>query len=121
MILITAKYGRRKTRARRDLSNSPQWLWLVAAMLLLLNLADGMLTLLWTAMGVAEEANVLWGDLVGSQPVLFMATKLVGVSIAVGFLWLVRTRGLARVGLIVSFIAYACVFTWHLVIASVVL
>ncbi len=103
--------------ARPDASTS---LLLIASMVVLLNLFDAVLTLVWVHADIATEANVLWGDLVSSAPMLFMLVKLTLVSVGVGFLWWAREHRLARVGLYVVFTAYALVFAWHLTIAALV-
>ncbi|MCH9685177.1 MAG: DUF5658 family protein [Deltaproteobacteria bacterium] len=95
-------------------------LTLIASMVVLLNLFDGVLTLYWVHTDVATEANALWGGLVTSSPVLFMAIKLAVVSVGVSFLYWAREHRLARIGLHVVFIAYGLVFAWHLTIAALV-
>lgn len=96
------------------------WPLLVAPAIVLLNIFDALLTLMWVHADVAEEANVLWGDMVAQQPFGFVLVKLLVVTAGVWFLYRFRHLRLARVGLMVAFAAYATVFAWHLTIAAVV-
>ena len=105
------------TRFERIRTNSTL---LIAGLLVLLNFADAVLTLLWVDIGVAEEANPLWRDLIDASPVLFMAAKLALVMSCVVVLLRFREHALAKWGLTGTFGAYALLFGWHLTIASTV-
>ena len=61
------------------------------AFLLLLNGADALFTLQWVHnMGIAEEANPIMAHLLEIDPMLFICTKLVLVSLACMLLWRVQ-------------------------------
>jgi len=50
-------------------------------MLLLFNMVDGMLTIVWVGTGRAVELSPLMGYLIGIHPVLFKAPQLLLVSL----------------------------------------
>ncbi len=81
---------------------------------LVLNLVDGVLTMVWIATGVAEEANPLLADLVNEQPVLFMAAKTALVGLGSLLLWWRRKRPMAVVAIFICFVAYYLLLLYHL-------
>jgi hypothetical protein len=93
-------------------------LWWLVQGLLVLNLLDGVLTLIWVRTGIAVEANPLLADLVQANGMAFMAVKLAFVSACVLVLWRLRTRKLAVAGLVLSFGVYSTLFLYHLGIAA---
>lgn len=86
----------------------------VAGMVIVLNLIDGIFTILYTHLGVATEANPLMDQVLSASPVVFMITKLMLVSLGVCLLWRLRHRRVAAAGLIAVGSAYACLFVYHL-------
>ena len=84
-----------------------------AAAIVILNLADAMFTLLFTASGAAEEANPLMADAL-SSPMRFMIVKLSLVSLGVLLLWRLRARRAAALGLVGSALAYSSLLLYHL-------
>ncbi|MFP4070997.1 MAG: DUF5658 family protein [Desulfovibrionales bacterium] len=89
------------------------WLEGIAKAVIVINLLDGVFTLLWIRMGVATEANVLMRSLAMGYPVLFMVIKLALVSLGTALLWRYRTRPAAAIGLIVIFLVYYTVLLIH--------
>jgi len=86
----------------------------VAAAVLVLNLADALFTLIYLQAGLAAESNpVMQGALVGG-PIGFMAVKLALVSLGVLLLVRLRQRPFATVGLIGAAVAYSTLFVYHL-------
>lgn len=96
------------------------WLYAVAKSVLLLNLLDGIFTLIWVEHFGAGELNVMLSDLVHSSPLLFMLTKLALVSLGILFLWRHRNKVLAVVALFFAFYSYYLVLLFHLQYSSMV-
>ena len=86
---------------------------LVAAVLVL-NLLDGVLTMVWITSGVASEANPFMERLAHEQPVLFMAVKTALVGLGSYVLWKQRKRPAAVVAIFLCFLAYYFVLLYHL-------
>jgi hypothetical protein len=81
---------------------------------LILNLLDGILTLVWITTGVAEEANPLLADLVNEQPILFMGAKTALVGLGSLLLWWRRKRPMAVVAIFICFVVYYLLLLYHL-------
>jgi hypothetical protein len=94
--------------------------WLVRS-ILVLNLLDAVLTLLWMHTGVATEANILLRDLAEHSALSFVSVKLALVSLGVLVLWHERRRPLAMFGLALAFAAYNAILLIHLGIAGIAL
>lgn len=92
----------------------------LAAFVVVLNLLDAVLTLLWIHLGIAEEANTLWGTLVETRPMAFVLIKLAVVFAGVFVLVKRRDRPLARMGLGATSAVYAVLLGWHITIATIV-
>lgn len=86
----------------------------VAGMVIVLNLLDGIFTILYTRLGVATEANPLMDQVLSASPLVFMITKLLLVSLGVCLLWRLRHRRAAAAGLIAVGSAYVCLLVHHL-------
>ena len=97
-----------------------QWLGVIAKWILVLNLVDGILTLVWVEFFGAGEANPLLSDLVHSSAVLFMGVKLTLVSLGTVFLWRYRDNPLAVASLFLAFFSYYWVLLIHLEYSSIV-
>jgi hypothetical protein len=97
-----------------------EWLHGIAKWLLVLNLLDGIFTLLWVEHYGARELNVLMSDLVHGSPLLFMLAKLTLVSLGTLFLWRHRTNALAVISIFVAFFSYYLVLLHHLQYSSMV-
>lgn len=96
-----------------------EWLQAIAKWILVLNLLDGVLTLVWVEFMGAGEANPMMRDLVYSNALLFMAAKLTLVSLGTLFLWRYRSRPLAVASLFLAFFSYYWVLLIHLEYSSV--
>lgn len=96
---------------------SPQhyrWLeWLVRAVIVL-NLADALLTLVSVLSRHAHEANPLMEELIDRSPPLFVAAKLALISLGSLLLWRNRHLPLAVVGIFVVFVVYYGLLLLHL-------
>lgn len=96
-----------------------QWLDSLAKWILVLNLVDGVLTLIWVEFFGAAEANPMMSDLVYSSALLFMAVKLTLVSLGTLFLWRYRSNPLAVTSLFLAFFGYYWVLLIHLEYSSI--
>jgi len=92
--------------------------FVVASVIVVLNQLDGLLTLLWVNLGIAEEANLLWAAMVNELPLLFMTLKLAVVSVGIAVLYGLRSHRLALAGLRLCACAYVAVSAWHVCIGS---
>lgn len=94
-------------------NNNQNGLFGIVASILLLNLADGMLTLHWVGSGRAREINPLMSQLLDTHPVLFMAIKVILVCLGILLLWRWRDRVMAVASLYLCFIAYGLILLYH--------
>lgn len=85
-----------------------------AVLLLVLNLLDGLFTLSYLQMGVAQEANPVMRAAYELSPVGFMALKLLVVNVGVVVLVLHRDSRVAQWALKAAVGVYAVIVTWHL-------
>lgn len=97
-----------------------RWLSAITKWILVLNLIDGVLTLVWVEFFQAAEANPLMSDLVYNSPLHFMAAKLALVSLGTLFLWRNRNNALAVTSLFLAFFSYYWVLLIHLEYSSIV-
>ena len=81
--------------------------------LLLFNMVDGLLTIAWVESGRAVELNPLMDYLIGIHPVLFMAIKLLLVSLGSLLIWRYRDRFLAVASLYLCVTAYSLLMLYH--------
>lgn len=91
-----------------------RWLAGVAEWVLVLNLLDGVFTLIWVEYFGAQEMNVMLSDLVVMDPLKFMLVKLSLVSLGILFLWRNRNKALAVIALFLAFYSYYMVLLVHL-------
>jgi hypothetical protein len=98
-----------------------RWLQGIIKWILVLNLLDGVLTLVWVQYFYAEEFNVMLRDLAHGDLVLFMVVKLTLVSLGALFLWRNREHPLAVVSIFLAFLAYYLVLLYHLQYTTLVL
>ena len=91
-----------------------RWLHGISKCLLVLNLFDGILTVLWIQLSYAREWNVFMRGLAHSDLVLFMLVKLAVVSLGTLFLWRNRHHPLAIVAIFLAFSAYYLVLLYHI-------
>jgi hypothetical protein len=106
-----------------DASEAPTWIgtarefrWLehIVKALLVLNLADAILTLLWISEGRASEANPFLRDLAHRDPIAFVCVKTALVSLGAWLLWRHRDRALSVVATFVAFLTYFFLLLYHL-------
>jgi hypothetical protein len=91
---------------------------MVAAAVLVLNLADAIFTLVYIRMGVAREGNPLMENALGRGPIGFMIVKLGLVSLCVLLLVRLCERNAAgrapELALVGSALAYSSLVIYHL-------
>lgn len=96
-----------------------RWLNGIVKAVLVMNLVDAVLTLLWVRAGFATEANPFISQIVEEHAVAFVASKLTLVCLGTAMLWRHRREPLAVVGIFAAFMVYYSVFVYHLSFASV--
>jgi hypothetical protein len=99
----------------------PSLLRVMVVAVLVLNLLDAVLTLVWVHAGIAEEANLLLAHVLEHSSVGFMMVKMGLVSLGVLLLWQQRERLLARAGFAIALFAYGFLLVYHLAIAAATL
>lgn len=95
-----------------------RWLEGIVKCVLILNLIDAVLTLLWVRTGLAREANTLIDELVNEHALAFVAVKLTLVALGSWLLWNRRESPLAVVAIFTAFVAYYAIFAYHVQYAS---
>ena len=91
-----------------------RWLEGILAAVFILNVMDGILTLVWLFTGRAVESNPLMAHVIEISPVLFIVLKTTLVGLSTALLWRYRHRPLAVVGLFLGFIVYYAILLVHL-------
>lgn len=82
--------------------------------LLVLNLLDGLFTLLFLQLGVAEELNPLMRAAYEQSPFFFMFSKLVIVNAGLWLLCLHRRLRASRIAIRAGAVVYALIVVYHL-------
>ncbi len=91
-----------------------RWLRGIAIAIIVLNVFDAVLTLLWIRMGTATEANPILAELAHNNPALFLTVKFSLVGLGSLLLWRFRKRKSAVVAIFVGFLAYYFLLLYHL-------
>lgn len=82
--------------------------------LLMLNLMDGLFTLLFLQLGVAEELNPVMRVAYEQSPLLFMFSKLLIVNAGLCLLCLHRRLKASRLAIRAGAVVYAVIVVYHL-------
>ncbi len=114
----TRSSSERTGSLRVGTSEQFRWLHGIVKAVLVLNLIDALLTLVWVRSGLAREANPLIDQLVNEHAVVFVLVKLGLVSLGSWLLWHRRKRPAAVVAIVAAFLAYYFVLLYHLQYAS---
>ena len=85
----------------------------VLRILLVLNVFDAVLTLIWVETGIAYEANPLMAGPLEGSPLGFMVIKMTLVALSIGLIWRLRERRAARTAMIPVALLYAFVAGGH--------
>lgn len=107
----------RRRRFTTSWVGTPQhfaWLETIVRAIIVLNLADAVLTLVWIATETGREANPLLADLAHQHPAAFVAVKMSLVSLGTLLLWRLRRQPLAVVAIFVAFLTYYFLLLYHL-------
>lgn len=91
-----------------------RWLLITIAGILLFNVIDGILSIVWILSGKAIETNPFLETLINQHPLLFMVTKLTLVVLGVILLWRLKHHPLAIVSIFIVFLLYYYVLLIHL-------
>jgi hypothetical protein len=107
-------------RPRIEVGTPQHFLWLsgIVKCVLVMNLIDAVLTLIWVRLGLAAESNTLIDELVDEQAVLFVGVKLALVGLGSWLLWNRRESPLAVIGIFVAFVTYYGITAHHVQYAS---
>ena len=95
-----------------------RWLKGIVKWVLVLNLIDAVLTLIWVRAGLAEEANTLMDELVNENALAFVLVKLSLVGMGSWVLWNRRESPLAVVAIFGVFLIYYAILVHHVQYAS---
>lgn len=111
----TVEVAGQRGHPRLPIGTPEQFRWLngIVKTLLVLNLIDAVLTLVWVRAGLAREANALMRELVNHHAVAFIVVKLALVSIGSWFLWSRRHHAVAVVSIFIAFLAYYLILLYH--------
>jgi len=85
------------------------------ALTFILNILDGVFTLVWINCKIATEANPIMASLI-EYPLLFMGVKTVLVGLGAMLMWRLRSNKLSVIGAVVCLVAYTLVFCYHMMI-----
>ena len=91
-----------------------RWLRSIIGVVFILNVIDGILTLVWVFTEQAEEANPLMAELIDLNPVLFITGKMLLVLLGSALLWRLRDRPGAVVAVFMIFLVYYFILLYHL-------
>jgi len=123
-MLYTTPHGNPIWRnVRRLVVGTPdqfKWLYGIIEAIVILNLLDAVLTIVWVHTGLGREANPLLQPLVHHYVVLFIAMKIALGSLGAWLLWECRQRAFAVIGTFSVFMAYYAVLLQHLRMAFLV-
>ena len=81
--------------------------------IVVLNVFDGLFTILWVSAGTAYEANPLMATLLGHHPALFMLCKLTLVLLGAALLWEYRHHRFATISIFGLFILYYLIILYQ--------
>jgi hypothetical protein len=95
-------------------SNASFYLSPASVALLVLNLLDGLFTLLFLQLGVAEELNPLMRVAYEQSPLFFMFSKLVIVNAGLWLLCLHRRLKASRIAIRAGAVVYGIIVVYHL-------
>lgn len=88
-------------------------------LLVVMNLLDGIFTLVWVLSGQATEANPLMALLIDAHPLLFIIFKIALVNLGAILLWRLYHRRFALIAASFCVSVYASILGLHVVMAVV--
>ncbi len=112
-------FGGRRAAGRREgesenifVDRFGQTLFLVATLVILLNVLDAFFTLLFLGNG-GRELNPIAQFFLDLGPVAFLLVKTAGIGLCVAYLVLVNRFKGAKIGMGVVFVIYLALLCWH--------
>ena len=87
---------------------------LLAILVVVLNIIDAVMTILYVRAGLASEANPLMAAALNHSALAFLVLKLSLVVLCVSFLWRLRHQRFAVWGLAFTSAAYSALLVYHL-------
>jgi len=93
---------------------TPQLYLIVLSLIFSFNLADGLLTLLWVYMGIAEEANPVMSFFLDMGPFYFLSVKIFVVATLLYFIHGFYDVLLARALVLLVLLSYLFVIGIHM-------
>ncbi len=90
-----------------------EWLRIVLALVFVMSVLDGVLTVYWVASAQATEANPLWSSLLATSPVIFMVAKTGLVGGGCYILYRHRLRAISIVASFGLFFIYYSLIVYH--------
>ncbi len=112
-------FGGRRSHGRREgedinifVDRFGQSLFLVATLVILLNVLDAFFTLLFLGNG-GRELNPIAQFFLDLGPLAFLLVKTAGIGICVAYLVLVNRFKGAKVGMGIVFVIYLALLGWH--------
>lgn len=90
------------------------WLQTIVKTILILNVFDAIMTMIWVSAGSAVEANPFLSGLVNGNLLTFVLVKMALVSLGSLLLWRNRRHPMAVVAIFVAFLAYYFLLLYHL-------
>jgi hypothetical protein len=100
---------------------SMRTLFVLSATLLILNLVDLMMTIMWVDLGLAEEANIIMAHLIKGHYVFFAIIKIALVSLGTYLLISLIRNTFAKIGLLGLVIIYLyIVIRYHMIMTIVI-
>ncbi len=91
-----------------------RWLKGIVASIFVMNIFDGLMTVMWVFTGLATEANPMMDPLLETSPGLFMASKLALVGLGSVLLWRTRRQPMAVIAIFALFMVYYLLMMYHL-------
>ncbi len=83
-------------------------------LIILMNVIDGIFTIYWVWMQMAEEANPIMKMFLQYSPIVFMAVKVFLVNIGAWILWKYHHRVLSIICIVIAFLCYLAIILYHL-------
>lgn len=82
-------------------------------LIFLLNILDGILTLTWIKMRVADEANPLMAYLIDIDPTVFLFAKISSVTLSCFILWRLRSYSISKYITLFALSLYGGIVIYH--------
>ena len=90
-----------------------EWMKIILAMIFIMSVFDGVLTILWVLSAQAVEANPLWANLLEFHPLVFMVAKTGLVGGGVYLLWRHRLLVASVLATFALFLVYYTLIVYH--------